>query len=212
MLPLSGNSTRNNGVSRQDWRRRDWWRVSFTSTFLWFKIHGVKKIHIIFTHAKNLNINCLDLVGRDYFVRGCSKNAVNISNDGSPWGRWDAVSKKLIYQLHFWYILMFVLPSFRSASSSYKISAEYYVKAMKKIIEKGDAYVGTEIARLERMLCKLWGRQWIWPKPFLLPTQFSFLFFFVGERIVFISANLLNQEREWYFFKEILSNERMHNS
>lgn len=54
---------------------------------------------------------------------------------------------------------MFVLPSFRSASSSYKISAEYYVKAMKKIIEKGDAYVGTEIARLERMLCKLWGRQ-----------------------------------------------------
>jgi len=34
----------------------------------------------------------------------------------------------------------------------YKISAEYYVKAMKKIIEKGDAYVGTEIARLERML------------------------------------------------------------
>lgn len=34
----------------------------------------------------------------------------------------------------------------------YKKSGQYYAKVMKKIIEKGDGYVATEIARLDRML------------------------------------------------------------
>jgi len=93
----------------------------------------------------------------DFLNKKCGTNRVSGGGINDQAGRidaFDALAKKFIEE-----------PETREESiekissnaadetdPEYKKSGEYYVKAMKKIIEKGESYVGTEIARLERML------------------------------------------------------------
>lgn len=93
----------------------------------------------------------------DFLNEKCGTNRVAGGGINDQAGRVDAfdeVAKKFIKDESFRDAAIADISKTAAAETDadYKKSGEYYVKAMKKIIEKGEGYVATEISRLERML------------------------------------------------------------
>lgn len=93
----------------------------------------------------------------DFLNEKCGTQRVSGGGVNDAAGRvdaYDAAAKKFMENVAERDSIMADLTNSNSAETDAdkKKSGDYYVKFMKKILEKGDSYVTTEIARLERML------------------------------------------------------------
>lgn len=93
----------------------------------------------------------------EFLNEKCGTNRVSGGGINDQAGRIDAfddIAKKFMDDVEFRVKGIEQITNTAEAETDpdYKASGQYYVKAMKKIQEKGESYIATEISRLERML------------------------------------------------------------
>jgi len=91
----------------------------------------------------------------DFLNKRCGTNRVlggGINEEAGRYDDFDKLAEKFMTDVDSRETAIADIEKAEKTDADHKKSGEYYVKAMKKIMDKGDSYIQTEISRLEKIL------------------------------------------------------------